>query len=163
MAPLSSTGRIEDEQNSIGVFRTAAPATVFVTQNQLVLDRYSLRATETPTGAGSGFLWDELGHLVTNYHVVAGARSLTVTLHDQSVWPAVLVGGDPRKDVAVLKIEPGEKGERISLSLKALANDPWRLFRLRRSSRSPARGCAAKWAGRRCCCRTTARGTSATG
>lgn len=103
--PPPSGARIQDEENSIGVFRALAPATVFVTQNQLVLDRYSLRATETPTGAGSGFLWDRLGHLVTNYHVVAGARSLTVTLQDQSVWPAVLVGGDPRKDVAVLKIE----------------------------------------------------------
>lgn len=103
--PPSTGARIEDEQNSIGVFRALAPATVFVTQNQLVLDRYSLRATETPTGTGSGFLWDEAGHVVTNYHVVAGSRSLTVTLHDQSVWPAKLVGGDPRKDVAVLEIE----------------------------------------------------------
>jgi S1-C subfamily serine protease len=106
--PLSERARTEDEQNTIAVFRAAAPATVFVTQNQLVLDRYSLRATETPTGAGSGFIWDEQGHVVTNYHVVAGARSLTVTLHDQSVWPAQLVGGDPRKDVAVLKIEAPE-------------------------------------------------------
>ncbi|MEQ1564427.1 MAG: trypsin-like peptidase domain-containing protein [Myxococcota bacterium] len=103
--PVSSAGRIEDERNSIDVFRVMAPATVFVTQNQLVLDRYSLRATETASGAGSGFLWDSLGHVVTNYHVIDNARSLTVTLHDQSVWPAKLVGGDPRKDVAVLKID----------------------------------------------------------
>jgi S1-C subfamily serine protease len=43
--------------------------------------------------------------VVTNYHVVSGARSLSVTLYDQSTWPARLVGGDPRKDVAVLKID----------------------------------------------------------
>jgi S1-C subfamily serine protease len=103
--PTTAAGRIEDERNSIDVFKALAPATVFVTQNQLVLDRYSMRATEVPTGTGTGFVWDEAGHVVTNYHVVDGARSLSVTLHDQSVWPAKFVGGDPRKDVAVLQIE----------------------------------------------------------
>lgn len=103
--PPSDGARIEDEQNTIAVFRAMAPATVFVTQNQLVLDRYSLRATEAPSGTGSGFLWDADGHVVTNYHVIDKARSLTVTLHDQSVWPAEVVGGDPRKDVAVLEID----------------------------------------------------------
>ncbi|MCB9689037.1 MAG: trypsin-like peptidase domain-containing protein [Alphaproteobacteria bacterium] len=101
----SSSARTEDERNSIDVFRAMAPATVFVTQNQLVLDRYSLRATEVPTGTGSGFVWDAEGHVVTNYHVIDGARSLSVTLQDQSVWPATLVGGDPMKDVAVLHID----------------------------------------------------------
>jgi S1-C subfamily serine protease len=105
VAPLSPTAQTEDEQNTISVFRAMAPATVFVTQNQLVLDRYSMRAAEVPTGAGTGFLWDDQGHVVTNYHVVDGARRLSVTLHDQSVWPATFVGGDPRKDVAVLKID----------------------------------------------------------
>jgi S1-C subfamily serine protease len=105
VTPPSPTARTEDERNSVDVFRAMAPATVFVTQNQLVLDRYSMRATEVSTGTGTGFLWDTEGHVVTNYHVVDGARSLSVTLHDQSVWPAQLVGGDPRKDVAVLKIE----------------------------------------------------------
>ena len=105
VVPLQPSARTDDEENTIAVFRAMAPATVFVTQNQLVLDRYSLRAAEVPTGAGTGFLWDDQGHVVTNYHVVDGARSLSVTLHDQSVWPATFVGGDPRKDVAVLKIE----------------------------------------------------------
>lgn len=103
--PLSQVATIEDERNSIEVFRAMAPATVYVTQNQLVLDRYSMRATEVPAGAGSGFVWDGQGHVVTNYHVIDNARSLTVTLHDQSTWTAQLVGGDPRKDVAVLKID----------------------------------------------------------
>jgi S1-C subfamily serine protease len=110
VAPPSLGARVEDERNSIDVFKAVAPATVFVTQNQLVLDRYSMRASEVPSGAGTGFVWDEQGHVVTNYHVVDNARSLSVTLQDQSVWPATLVGGDPRKDVAVLHIEaPADK------------------------------------------------------
>lgn len=105
VTPPSPSALIEDEKNSIDVFKTVAPSTVFVTQNKLVRDLWSMRATEVPAGAGSGFLWDAAGHVVTNYHVVAGARSITVTLQDRTVWPASIVGGDPHKDVAVLKIE----------------------------------------------------------
>jgi len=104
---------------------------VFVTQSQLVVDRYRMRATEEPAGTGSGFLWDDQGHVVTNFHVVDGGRSYTVTLYDQTEWPATLVGGDPRKDVAVLRIEaPPEKltplrlppeGYALQVGQKALA------------------------------------------
>ena len=58
-----------------------------------------------PAGSGSGFIWDESGHVVTNFHVVADARSLTVTLQDQRTFPARVVGTEPRKDIAVLKID----------------------------------------------------------
>jgi S1-C subfamily serine protease len=108
--PPSKSARIEDEQNTIDVFKAAAAGTVFVTQTQLVMDRFSMKALEVPAGSGTGFVWDTKGHVVTNYHVVDGARALTVTLYDQTTWPATLVGGDPRKDVAVLKIEaPADK------------------------------------------------------
>lgn len=103
--PPSPKALVEDERNTIDVFRAAAPATVFVTQTQVVVDYWNRRTMEVPAGSGTGFLWDADGHVVTNYHVVANGRSYTVTLYDQSEWPAKLVGGDPRKDVAVLKIE----------------------------------------------------------
>jgi S1-C subfamily serine protease len=103
--PLPPTAHLQDEANSIQIFKAAAPATVFVTQSQLVLDRWRGRREEVPAGAGTGFVWDQQGHIVTNYHVVDGAQSLSVTLWDQTEWPARLVGGDPRKDVAVLRIE----------------------------------------------------------
>jgi len=87
------------------VFEDVGPATVFVTQTQLVRDLWSRRALEVPAGSGSGFVWDDEGHVVTNFHVIDKARSLTVTLHDQSTWEAKYVGGEPKKDIAVLKID----------------------------------------------------------
>ena len=97
--------RIEDEQNTVDIFDSAAPGTVFVTQNQIVRDRYTMRATEVPAGSGSGFIWDTNGHIVTNYHVIDGSSHLTVTLYNQKTYPAKFIGGEPRKDIAVLKID----------------------------------------------------------
>jgi len=104
--PPSPGARLEAEQNVIDVFRAAAPATVFVTQKRIVRD-LSMRALETPAGTGTGFLWDVAGHVVTNYHVVDSGRSqgrYSVTLHSQKTYDAELLGGDPNKDVAVLKL-----------------------------------------------------------
>jgi S1-C subfamily serine protease len=100
--PASS--RTEDEQNTIDVFRRSADAAVFVTQHQLVLDYFRGRALEVPAGSGSGFVWDKKGHIVTNFHVIQNAKKLTVTLHDQKSFPAQVVGAEPRKDIAVLRI-----------------------------------------------------------
>ncbi len=102
---LPSATRTEDERNTISVFQIAAPACVFVTQQQLVVDYWARETHEVPAGSGSGFLWDDQGHVVTNFHVVAEAQKLTVTLHDQRTVPAVVVGTEPRKDIAVLRIE----------------------------------------------------------
>lgn len=103
--PLSPTARIEDERNTIDVFKAAAPSTVFVTQKRVVVDYFAGVAQEVASGSGSGFVWDDQGHIVTNYHVVDGARSLSVALHDQQTFNATVVGIEPRKDIAVLKIE----------------------------------------------------------
>ena len=86
--------RIEDEQNTVDIFDSAAPGTVFVTQNQIVRDRYTMRATEVPAGSGSGFIWDTNGHIVTNYHVIDGSSHLTVTLYNQKTYPAKFIGGE---------------------------------------------------------------------
>ena len=104
--PPSPGARLEAEQNVIDVFRAAAPATVFVTQKRMVRD-LSMRALEIPAGTGTGFLWDAQGHVVTNYHVVDSGRAqgrYSVTLHSQKTYDAELLGGDPNKDVAVLKL-----------------------------------------------------------
>ncbi|MCA9693685.1 MAG: trypsin-like peptidase domain-containing protein, partial [Myxococcales bacterium] len=102
-----SPARLQDEQNTIDVFRAMAPATVFVTQNQRV-QGFSMRATEVPAGAGTGIVWDRQGHVVTNYHVVGSNQrntTYTVTLFNRKSYPARLIGGVPERDIAVLKIE----------------------------------------------------------
>lgn len=96
---------LEDEQNTVDIFREMAPGTVFVTQSQVVRDWRTARAMEVQAGSGSGFIWDKSGHVVTNYHVIDGARSLYVTLYNQKTYPARFVGGEPKKDIAVLKID----------------------------------------------------------
>jgi len=106
--PLSTNAPIEDERNTITVFRETAASAVFVTQKRVIVDPWVGQAQEVAAGSGSGFVWDKQGHIVTNFHVVAGvARGgfLTVTLQDQSVFQAEIRGTEPRKDIAVLKIK----------------------------------------------------------
>jgi S1-C subfamily serine protease len=97
--------RTEDERNTTTIFRAAAPSTVFVTQLRLVVNQFERIAAEVPAGSGSGFAWDDQGTIVTNFHVVQGARALTVTLNGQKTFPARIIGVEPRKDIAVMKID----------------------------------------------------------
>ena len=60
-------------------------------------------------GAGSGFVIDPKGYILTNFHVVQGAQSIEVVLGDQSRHSAKFIGADQRNDVALVKIEPGKK------------------------------------------------------
>ena len=57
-------------------------------------------------GAGSGFVWDEDGHILTNWHVVEGSDSVSVVFHDGEEYGAEFLGGDPDSDLAILKIDP---------------------------------------------------------
>ena len=99
----------DDERNTIQVFEKARPSVVFVTNQQLVRDPRSLNLLEVPRGSGTGFVWDESGYIVTNFHVVDGARKVMITLQDQSTWPAEIVGLAPERDLAVLKISAPEE------------------------------------------------------
>ena len=65
---------------------------------------FSLNVMEIPQGLGSGFVWDDSGLIVTNYHVVARTNRLTVTLSDQREFEAKVVGLAPERDLAVLKL-----------------------------------------------------------
>ena len=95
----------EDEKKRIALFETASPSVVFITTLAVQQDLFSMNVMEVPQGSGSGFIWDSAGHIVTNYHVIAGANAAQVTLSDHSGWRAELVGGAPEKDLAVLRIE----------------------------------------------------------
>ena len=95
-----------EETDNVRLFRDATPSVAFITNKQLIQSRYSLDATEVPVGAGTGFVWDDKGHVVTNFHVVKGANQLAVTFQgDSKTYEAKLLGYDEDKDVAVLRVD----------------------------------------------------------
>jgi S1-C subfamily serine protease len=97
-----------DEEINIRVYRTASPAVVNITTTAVAYDFFLNPVPKE--GTGSGAIIDRLGHVLTNYHVIDGARRLEVTLADGSKWPARAVGADPSNDLAVIKIDaPAEK------------------------------------------------------
>lgn len=97
-----------DEENNIQIFKRASPSVVNITNSRLVRSFYSFNPQEVPQGSGTGFIWDETGYIVTNYHVVQQANRVQVTLQDGSTYNASFVGAEPDKDLAVIKIDaPG--------------------------------------------------------
>ncbi|MEZ4438118.1 MAG: trypsin-like peptidase domain-containing protein [Polyangiaceae bacterium] len=103
-------GLSEGELRTIEVFRQASPSVVFITTLQFRSDAFRRNVTTIPAGTGSGFIWDEQGHVVTNFHVIKDGNAARVTLADQSTYPATLVGHAADKDIAVLKINaPADK------------------------------------------------------
>ncbi len=113
-APGSATTAMDSQLNdaelaTIRLFEAAAPSVCYITTTNVGYDFFSRNATEIPAGSGSGFVWDNKGHIVTNYHVIQNADRATVTLADRSTWQARLVGRAPEKDLAVLLIEAPAK------------------------------------------------------
>lgn len=101
---------ISEEEATIKIFEESAPSVVFITTSKVRQDYWSRNVTEIPAGNGSGFIWDREGHIVTNYHVIEKADRAKVTLSDQTTWDAELIGIEPNKDLAILKIKaPAEK------------------------------------------------------
>jgi S1-C subfamily serine protease len=94
-----------DEQATIDVFGKFSRSVVHVTSLALRRDRMTMDISEIPQGTGTGFVWDQDGHIVTNFHVVQEAERASVTLNDGSTYPATLVGVAPDKDLAVLRID----------------------------------------------------------
>lgn len=104
-AEIISAFLTNDEQNNIAVFESASPSVVFVTNTQLRRQRFSLNVSEIPRGSGTGFIWDESGLIVTNFHVVYGANKITIELQSNKSYQATVVGSAPEKDIALLKID----------------------------------------------------------
>jgi S1-C subfamily serine protease len=84
------------------VYAQAAPAVVNITTRSIAYDIFMQPIPQE--GTGSGFLYDDQGHIVTNYHVVENAESVVVTLSDGRSFPADIVGVDPSSDLAVIRI-----------------------------------------------------------
>ncbi|MEL0063530.1 MAG: trypsin-like peptidase domain-containing protein [Gammaproteobacteria bacterium] len=113
---VSSPFYTDDEKNNIAVFENASPSVVFVTNTQLRRQRFSLNVMEIPRGSGTGFIWDESGLIVTNFHVVYGANKITITLQSNRTYEAEVVGTAPEKDIALLKIDaPDEELKALPL------------------------------------------------
>jgi S1-C subfamily serine protease len=104
-AVAEDSALLPDEQNTIAVFQEVAPSVVFITSKAIRQGFFFTETYEVPAGSGSGFIWDDRGHIVTNFHVVENASALTVTLSDHSSYEAEISGVEPSKDIAVLRIE----------------------------------------------------------
>jgi S1-C subfamily serine protease len=108
--PVTPRGELTAEEHSnIEVFETWKGSVVFITTSSRVMDFWTRDVMSVPRGTGSGFVWDEQGHIVTNLHVIAEAAEATVKLSDGRDYPASLVGVSPAHDIAVLAIAPKGK------------------------------------------------------
>lgn len=104
----------DDEKTTIEIFNQASVSVVHVITSELAQSRIDDNVMDVPKGTGTGFLWDENGYIVTNYHVIRDEKRFRVTLSDNSTHQAYFVGGEPSKDIAVLRIDPS------SLSLRPI-------------------------------------------
>jgi S1-C subfamily serine protease len=104
----AATAFTPDEEINIRVYRAASPGVVNITTTAVAYDFFHNPIPKE--GTGSGAIIDRSGHILTNFHVIDGARRLEVTLADGSKWQARAIGVDPSNDLAVIKIDaPGEK------------------------------------------------------
>jgi len=93
------------EKARIAMFERTWRSVVHITTLAVRTDPFRLNVLEVPRGTGSGFIWDQQGHIVTNFHVIAGASQARVTFADQRTLPAELVGLSARNDLAVLRVK----------------------------------------------------------
>lgn len=94
-----------DEQATIDLFERSRSSVAYITTQARIVDLWTRNMFDIPRGTGSGFAWDERGHIVTNFHVVAGAAGAKVLLSDGRDVPASLVGVSPDHDLAVIKVD----------------------------------------------------------
>ena len=99
-----------DEQANIDLFKRTSPSVVHITTLAAQRDLFSTSVQQVPRGTGTGFVWDQNGHIVTNFHVIQGGNVARVTMADQTTVDARMVGAFPDRDLAVLRVDlPREK------------------------------------------------------
>jgi S1-C subfamily serine protease len=97
---------LENERNSITIFQNVASSIVNVSNMKAGRGMFDMDATEFEAGMGSGFVWDKFGYIVTNFHVVDNGESFLISFKDdKKQYRAKLIGADPKKDIAVLKLD----------------------------------------------------------
>jgi 2-alkenal reductase len=100
----------EFEKSTITIFNSAAPSVVYIFTENAQSGFFGRRGLQQ--GAGSGFLWDSYGHIVTNFHVIQGAQSIQVRLDTGEAIRATYVGGSPDHDLAVIRLRSTPQGIR---------------------------------------------------
>jgi S1-C subfamily serine protease len=93
-----------DEQSTVTLFEQSSPSVIYISIKERVRDPFSRDILSVPRGTGSGFIWDDKGHVITNNHVIEGADEAIVHLNDGRTYKAKLVGRSPQHDLAVLRI-----------------------------------------------------------
>ncbi|MBX5459935.1 MAG: trypsin-like peptidase domain-containing protein [Steroidobacteraceae bacterium] len=103
--PVVPRGELtEEEKSNIAMFEAAKGSVVFISTAERVVDIWTRNVLTVPRGTGSGFIWDEQGHVVTNLHVIEGAGEANIKLADGRNYPATLIGASAAHDIAVLRI-----------------------------------------------------------
>lgn len=103
--PASPASPRSHEQVAVELFERTSPSVVYITTLARRSDWFGRTVGEVPQGTGTGFVWDEDGHVITNAHVVRGGNAVEVVMADQSAWDAELVGWSASHDLAVLRID----------------------------------------------------------
>src|ERR1700723_1999389 len=99
-------GLDSEEQNNISVYKRNIPSVVNVTSRAMAFDFFYGQVPQE--GQGSGFVIDKEGHILTNYHVIADARQVEVTMHNRKKYKATVIGTDPPHDLAVIQIKAAD-------------------------------------------------------
>jgi S1-C subfamily serine protease len=103
--PVVPRGELNaEEKSNIAIFEASKGSVVYISTTERIVDYWTRNVMTVPRGTGSGFVWDEQGHVVTNLHVISGAATANVRLADGRDYPASLVGVSRTHDIAVLKI-----------------------------------------------------------
>jgi S1-C subfamily serine protease len=102
----SGEGLDPEEQNNISVYRRNIQSVVNITSRAMAFDFFNGLVPQE--GQGSGFIIDKEGHILTNYHVIADAQRVEVTLHNRKQYPATVIGTDRAHDLAVIQIKASD-------------------------------------------------------
>jgi len=108
--PLTS-----EEETNIFVYEHANPSVVNISTRSVQIDHFLMLQREAE-GSGSGAVLDKAGHILTNFHVVEGAKNVEVTLASTNTYSAELIGHDREQDIAILQIEAPQE-ELVPISL----------------------------------------------
>ena len=96
-------GKLSDwEKSNIELFHAAGPSVAYITTEQVRFNPF--QGSSVAQGAGSGFIWDQAGHVVTNFHVIAGASNVYVQLHAGNPIAARVIGGAAEYNIAVVRL-----------------------------------------------------------